>query len=112
MLGPGCRYLANLDGISASSRLAVLLGMNSAVLKQASSQQEWYYRSLRPCVQYLPFWQAGTTDILDLVSALQGEPGNEAVARAVAANGQAFAMVRWVGGWVGRWSNDWLWACS
>lgn len=37
----------DLVGISASNRLAALLGINSAVLKQASREVEWYYRALQ-----------------------------------------------------------------
>lgn len=38
---PFFRYLLNLDGISASYRLATLLAINSLVLKQASPWAEW-----------------------------------------------------------------------
>lgn len=38
---PTCRYLVNLDGITASSRLGTLLSINSLVLKQASLWEEW-----------------------------------------------------------------------
>lgn len=86
------KYLVDLVGISASNRLAALLGINSAVLKQASREVEWYYRALQPCVQYLPFWVDNTTDILQLVQQLKDHPANDAVARRVAANGQAFAL--------------------
>lgn len=34
-------------GISASNRLAAQLGINSAVLKQASRESEWYYRAIQ-----------------------------------------------------------------
>lgn len=38
------RYLLNLDGSSASFRLAQLLVVNSLVLKQTSPYIEYYYR--------------------------------------------------------------------
>ncbi len=44
---PPCRYLVDLVGISASNRLAAQLGINSAVLKQASRESEWYYRAIQ-----------------------------------------------------------------
>ncbi|KAL4444152.1 hypothetical protein ABPG75_011889 [Micractinium tetrahymenae] len=86
------KYLVDLVGISASNRLAAQLGINSAVLKQASREVEWYYRAIHPCVHYLPFWVDNTTDILQLVQRLKSDPANDEAARRVAANGQAFAL--------------------
>lgn len=81
-----------MDGITASRRLATLLAMNSLVLKQASPHLEWYYRAIKPCVHYLPFWQHNETDVLPLIEALR-HPENQRVAQRIAANGQAFAML-------------------
>ncbi|EFN52413.1 hypothetical protein CHLNCDRAFT_138890 [Chlorella variabilis] len=84
------KYLINLDGITASSRFATLLSINSLVLKQASPYQQWYYRAVKPCVHYLEFWRDSETDVLDLVRTLR-QPANQAVAQRLAANAQAFA---------------------
>ena len=81
-----------LDGITASIRLAVLLAADSAVLRQTSSQLEWYYPALQPCVHYLPFWEKHEDDVLDLLRQLRGRPENQLVAQHVAANAQAFAF--------------------
>jgi len=84
------QMLLNLDGYGASSRLGMLLATNSVVLKQASMYQEFYYRSLRPCVHYLPFWERNEGDVLELIQAVRREPE---MAQAIAANAQAFAML-------------------
>jgi len=82
------QMLLNLDGFSASRRLGILLGMNSVVLKQASLFEEHYYRALRPCEHYLPFWKESEEDVLDLIRAIQKDPET---AQKIAANAQAFA---------------------
>ncbi|KAG2501899.1 hypothetical protein HYH03_000397 [Edaphochlamys debaryana] len=61
------RYTLALDGITASSRLARLLSLNSVVLKQTSPWIEWYYRSLVPGTHYLSFWNHHRTDLLQVI---------------------------------------------
>lgn len=69
---PDLQYLLNLDGFSAAYRFATLLGTNSLVLKQQSSQAEWFYESVKPGVHYLPVLAANRTDILDRVAWAEG----------------------------------------
>lgn len=46
---PPRRYLLALDGYTASRRLATLLSINSAVLKQQSRWLEWWAARAAPC---------------------------------------------------------------
>lgn len=85
------RYLLNLDGITASRRLATLLSIDSLVLKQESRWAEWYYPALQPCVHYVPIWQRDTSDILAVLAALNASAASQAAAQAIAANANAFA---------------------
>jgi hypothetical protein len=80
----------NLDGYAASSRLGLLLATNSVVLKQESVFVEHYYRSLRPCVHFLPIWREAEEDVLRAAAAVAADPD---AAQAVAANAQAFALL-------------------
>ncbi|KAG2491564.1 hypothetical protein HYH03_010132 [Edaphochlamys debaryana] len=68
------RYTLALDGITASNRLAKLLGLNSVVLKQASPWIEWYYRSLLPNIHYVPFWEHSRDDVLYVIDTLREQP--------------------------------------
>ncbi|PNW71233.1 hypothetical protein CHLRE_16g692150v5 [Chlamydomonas reinhardtii] len=64
------RYLLHLEGYTASSRLAQLFHINSLVLLQRQPFVEYYYRSLRPGVHYVPFWNTTSRlidDIYDVV---------------------------------------------
>ncbi|KAG2500688.1 hypothetical protein HYH03_001454 [Edaphochlamys debaryana] len=83
------RYTLNLDGITASSRLAKLLSLNSVVLKQESPWIEWYYRSLSPYGHYVPFWQHSRDDVLHVIDALRAQPEDKL--QAIANKGQKFA---------------------
>ncbi len=87
---PNWQFLLNLDGYGASTRLQLLLATNSLVLKQESVFVEHYYRSLRPCVHYLPFFQQRADDVIGTIAAARADA---AAAQAVAANAQAFALV-------------------
>ncbi|GLI63223.1 hypothetical protein VaNZ11_006112, partial [Volvox africanus] len=49
------KYLFATDGITASSRLGKLLGIDSVVVKEDSLWIEYYYRSLVPNKHYVPF---------------------------------------------------------
>ncbi|KAG2497132.1 hypothetical protein HYH03_004723 [Edaphochlamys debaryana] len=50
------KYLLHLEGITYSSRLNQLMLTNSLVLLQRQPFVEYFYRSLRPGVHYVPFW--------------------------------------------------------
>ncbi|KAG2441531.1 hypothetical protein HXX76_003152 [Chlamydomonas incerta] len=64
------RYLLHLEGYAASSRLAQLLHTNSLVLFQRQPFQEYYYRSLRPNVHYVEFWNTTSRMIDDIYDVL------------------------------------------
>lgn len=85
------KYLLNLDGIAASSRLATLLAIDSLTLKQESVLGEWYYPALAPCVHYVPIYQRDTADVLEVLAALNASAASQAAARAITANANAFA---------------------
>ena len=70
------RYLLNLDGFAASTRLGKLLAMNSLVLKQESRHLEHYYRSILPCVHYVPIWTRAEGDVYDAYDAAQARAGD------------------------------------
>ncbi|EFJ42824.1 hypothetical protein VOLCADRAFT_97070 [Volvox carteri f. nagariensis] len=52
------KWLLNLEGITASSRLGQLFHINSLVISQRSPYLEYFYRSLRPWEHYVLFWNA------------------------------------------------------
>ncbi|KAG2500690.1 hypothetical protein HYH03_001456 [Edaphochlamys debaryana] len=83
------RYTLNLDGITASYRLAKLLSLNSVVLKQASPWIEWYYRSLVPNVHYVSFWEHSRDDVLYVIDSLRRQ--SDKSLQAMASRGQEFA---------------------
>lgn len=87
---PQYQMLLALDGFTASRRLGLLLAMNSVVLKQESRFIEHYYRSLRPCVHYLPIYKDNETDVLQVAEKVLADP---VTAQAVSANAQAFALM-------------------
>ena len=65
------RYLLNLDGFTASTRFAKLLAMNSLVMKQESGHLEHYYRSVQPCVHYVPIWTHAEDDVFEMFDLAQ-----------------------------------------
>jgi len=83
----------------------MLLGTNSLVLKQTSRQQEWFYRSVKPWVHYLPMLD-NRTDVITRLEWAERHP--EEVGRVVhAANRFALTYTTYysrcvlVLGWVG-----------
>ena len=84
----GFKYLLQMDGNTASYRMASLMHINSAVLKQDSRWEEYYYSSLKPCVHYIPYWTRDTADVLEVLSDLKND---EELAMWVAGNSQRFA---------------------
>eukprot|EP00959_Pyramimonas_sp_CCMP1952_P152538 3191739-Pyramimonas_sp.AAC.1 len=85
---PEFKYLASLDGYACSTRLEKLLAMESAVLKQASTFSSYFYQAMQPYVHYVPFWEAGPTDILDAIKWVRERPLE---ARRIARAGRMFA---------------------
>ncbi|PNH10317.1 Protein O-glucosyltransferase 1 [Tetrabaena socialis] len=68
------KWLLHLEGITASSRLSQLFLTNSVVLFQQQPFVEYFYRSLKPNVHYVPFWMttpAGIADVYDVVGRLR-----------------------------------------
>ncbi|PNW86000.1 hypothetical protein CHLRE_03g203793v5 [Chlamydomonas reinhardtii] len=82
------RYVLALDGITASSRLARLLSLNSVVVKQTSPWIEWYYRSLVPGTHYVTFWNHHRTDLLNTLRYIRHK---SRYLLDVSVHGQAFA---------------------
>ncbi|KAG2436679.1 hypothetical protein HXX76_006207 [Chlamydomonas incerta] len=82
------RYVLALDGITASSRLARLLSLNSVVVKQTSPWIEWYYRSLVAGTHYVAFWNHHRTDLLNTLRYIRHK---SRYLMDVSVHGQAFA---------------------
>lgn len=82
------KYLLQMDGNTASYRMASLMHINSVVLKQESRWEEYYYSFLKPCVHYIPYWTKHTADVLEVLRDLRNE---EELAVWVAGNSQRFA---------------------
>ena len=81
------RYLLNLDGNAAASRLASLFHTGSAVFLADSPFYEWWYPLLRPWVHYIPVERA-LRDVPERVRWANAHPAEVA---AIAARGLAFA---------------------
>ena len=75
-----------MDGTVAAYRLPHLMAGDSLVLKQDSSFYEHFYRDLKPYQHYVPI-QRDLTDLLDKV---QWARDNDAQAKNIAQNAQAF----------------------
>ncbi|PNH10315.1 Protein O-glucosyltransferase 1 [Tetrabaena socialis] len=68
------KWLLHIEGVTASSRLSQLFMTNSVVLFQQQPFVEYFYRSLKPNVHYVPFWMAtpaGIADVYDVVERLR-----------------------------------------
>ena len=81
------RYVLNLDGNAAASRLASLFHSGSAVFLPDSPFYEWFYPLLRPWVHYVPVGRQ-LDDVLDRVRWANAHPDEVA---AIARRGAAFA---------------------
>ncbi|KAG2434792.1 hypothetical protein HXX76_007677 [Chlamydomonas incerta] len=88
------RWLLNVDGLSASTRMGFLMTTDSVVLKSRSPFIEYYSRLQTPGSHYLEFWSNASDpyDVLGVVAAARATAAADpaAVAAAVAAN-QAIA---------------------
>jgi protein glucosyltransferase len=81
------RYLLNLDGNAAASRLASLFHTGSAVFLANSPFYEWWYPLLKPWVHYVPVGRT-LDDLVDRVLWANAHPNEVA---AIGAAGAAFA---------------------
>lgn len=87
---PRNKYLLSLDGCTASFRLAMLLSMNSIVIKEQSLWIEFYYRALQPGVHLAEFRnQEG--NMSDLTTQLDKLRGNDSAAQQISRRGTEFA---------------------
>ena len=82
------KYLLNLDGNAAASRLASLFHTGSAVFLADSPFFEWWYPLLRPWVHYVPVDRA----LRDVVERVRWANDHPAEVAAIAARGKAFAQ--------------------
>ncbi|KXZ53929.1 hypothetical protein GPECTOR_6g847 [Gonium pectorale] len=78
------KYLLSADGFTASCRLGKLMGTDSVVLKETTPWIEYYYRSLRPDVHFVPFVK---DNVLQVLKSLEAD---QARCRSVAASAQNF----------------------
>ena len=67
------RFLIDLDGFTASSRLQCLLSTNSVVLKMESYFWSYFGSAFVPHVHYIPFWISSPQDLLELLPRLSTE---------------------------------------
>ena len=67
------RFLIDLDGFTASSRLQCLLSTNSVVLKMESYFWSYFGSAFVPHVHYIPFWISSPRDLLELLPRLSTE---------------------------------------
>ncbi|KAL1518865.1 hypothetical protein AB1Y20_003142 [Prymnesium parvum] len=81
------RYLLNLDGNAAASRLASLLHTGSAVFFADSPFKEWWYPLLKPWVHYVPVDRS----LRDLVERVEWANAHPDAVAAIGAAGAAFA---------------------
>jgi len=81
------RYLLNLDGNAAASRLASLMHLGSVVFFADSPFSEWWYPLMKPWVHYVPVGRA----LQDVVERVEWANGHPEEVTAIAAAGQAFA---------------------
>ena len=81
------KYLLNLDGNAAASRLASLFHTGSAVFLADSPFYEWWYPLLQPWVHYVP---VGRT-LIDVPERVRWANAHPQEVAAIAARGLAFA---------------------
>jgi hypothetical protein len=85
---PRYKYLADLDGNCASSpRLAAILHANCVVFKEITISKEWWYKTLKPFVHFIPF----SSDLSDLLERLEWAKTHDEECRVISQNGQRLA---------------------
>ena len=67
------KYQLNIDGTVAAYRFPYLLGGGALVFKQDSNYYEYFYKSLKPNVHYIPFKR----DLSDLKEKIQWAKEND-----------------------------------
>ncbi|KAG2485451.1 hypothetical protein HYH03_015829 [Edaphochlamys debaryana] len=95
------RYLLNIDGITGSTRMGLLMTTNSVVLKGRSPYIEFYSRLQTPGVHYLEYWKnpKDPQDVLQTLqearAAAEGDPeGREAAIAANQAIAASYLLIR------------------
>ncbi|GAX76169.1 hypothetical protein CEUSTIGMA_g3613.t1 [Chlamydomonas eustigma] len=83
------KYLLHLDGQALSSRVDLLLPLNSLLFKEESGYKSFYYHLLKPEVHYIPVWKK-TPD--DIVPALEWAKAHDKEAQKIAESAQDFAL--------------------
>mmetsp|Transcript_15754 Transcript_15754/g.46565 ORF Transcript_15754/g.46565 Transcript_15754/m.46565 type:complete len:363 (-) Transcript_15754:492-1580(-) len=83
------KYLLHLDGQALSSRLDLLLPLNSLIFKEQSGYTAFYHHLLEPHVHYMPVWQQTPDDVLEAISWAKAHDDE---ARQIAAAAQRFAL--------------------
>jgi hypothetical protein len=79
------KYLLDIDGNSCTySRCRWILLSNSALLKVISDKEQWYYKTLKPWINYVPINQ----DLSDLSTNIQYLKSNDDKAHKIAVNGR------------------------
>lgn len=74
------KYLVDIDGNSNSWGFLIKLMMGACVLKVRSDWQQWYYKSLKPGVHFIPI-QADLSDLADTITwCLHNDEAAEAIA--------------------------------
>ncbi|KXZ53893.1 hypothetical protein GPECTOR_6g811 [Gonium pectorale] len=91
------KWLLHLESYTASCRLSQLMMTNSLVLMQQMPFLEYYYRSLRPGVHYVPFWNmsspGGINDVYDVVRQLrERDAADPEYVQAIIQRAQTFAV--------------------
>lgn len=81
------KYLIDIDGGACTyERYFWLLLSNSVVLKQVTSNQQWYYGALRPYEHYIPVKE----DLSDLLAQVEWAKSHDAEAQKIAENATQF----------------------
>jgi len=84
------KYLASLDGNGWASRLPYLMALGSAVFKQESKYNAWWYPLLKKDEHY--FQLPSTMDDTDIATAISWARQNDIIVQKVAKAGQQFVI--------------------
>ncbi|CAG5106196.1 Oidioi.mRNA.OKI2018_I69.chr1.g2733.t1.cds [Oikopleura dioica] len=81
------KYQVLVDGTVAPYRTALLMQMDSVILKQKSMYYEWWYRYMKPWEHFIPIEE----DLSDLREKIEWARNNDDKARRIALNANALA---------------------
>ncbi|CBY24081.1 unnamed protein product [Oikopleura dioica] len=81
------KYQVLVDGTVAPYRTALLMQMDSVILKQKSMYYEWWYRYMKPWQHFIPIEE----DLSDLREKIEWARNNDEKARQIALNANALA---------------------